>query len=168
MIEMMGRPQPKFSEEEKVAISKELKKKQTPAVYKRLMVLKLKADGAKNSNDIATELQMYPSSVNKIVFRYRKEGLSAILGKKYKGNHRNLSREEEKDFLESFEKSAEAGQILEVKEIKKLYEAKVERAVSKSIIYNLLSRHGWRKVMPRSKHPKKADEQAIEAYKKNI
>ena len=108
MIKMMGRPQPKFSDEEKEAINKELKKKQTQAVYKRLMVLKLKANGENNSNDIATELQMYPSSVNKIVFRYRKEGLLAILGQKYKGNHRNLSREEEKNFLESFEKLAEA------------------------------------------------------------
>ena len=165
---MMGRPQPKFSEEEKIAISKELKKKQTQAVYKRLMILSLKLEGKKSSKDIAAELQMYPSSVNKIVHRYKKEGLTSILGQKYKGNHRNLSREEEKEFLESFEKSAEAGRILEVKELKKLYEAKVGRTISKSIIYNLLSRHGWRKVMPRSKHPKKADEQAIEAYKKNL
>lgn len=64
---MMGRPQPIFSEEEKIAISKEMKKKQTPSVHKRLKILELKATGEKNSNEIATELQMYPSSVNKIV-----------------------------------------------------------------------------------------------------
>lgn len=30
----------------------------------------------------------------------------------------------------------------------------------------MLERHGWRKVMPRSKHPQKASEEAIEASKK--
>ena len=33
-------------------------------------------------------------------------------------------------------------------------------------IYMLLKRHGWRKVMPRSKHPKAASEEACEASKK--
>ena len=33
-------------------------------------------------------------------------------------------------------------------------------------IYMLLKRKGYRKVMPRSKHPKKAKEEAIEASKK--
>ena len=30
----------------------------------------------------------------------------------------------------------------------------------------VLERHGWRKVMPRSKHPQKASDEAIEASKK--
>ncbi len=29
----------------------------------------------------------------------------------------------------------------------------------------MLKRHGWRKVMLRTKHPKKADDEAIEASK---
>ncbi|MCI8758540.1 MAG: winged helix-turn-helix domain-containing protein [Oscillospiraceae bacterium] len=33
-------------------------------------------------------------------------------------------------------------------------------------IYCVLHRHGWRKVMPRSKHPKKASEDEIAASKK--
>jgi hypothetical protein len=34
------------------------------------------------------------------------------------------------------------------------------------MIYYLLHRHKWRKVMPRSRHEKKAGEEALEAYKK--
>jgi transposase len=37
---------------------------------------------------------------------------------------------------------------------------------SKSTVYYLLHKFGWRKVMPRSKHPKKASEEVIEASKK--
>ncbi|MDE7249890.1 MAG: winged helix-turn-helix domain-containing protein, partial [Lachnospiraceae bacterium] len=33
-------------------------------------------------------------------------------------------------------------------------------------IYCVLKRHGWRKVMPRSRHPKKASEEVIETSKK--
>lgn len=65
------------------------------------------------------------------------------MGYKYKGNHRNLSYEKEKDFLESFEKSAEAGRILEIKELKIAYEEKVGKSVGKSIIYNLLSSNSY-------------------------
>ncbi|MBR4040361.1 MAG: winged helix-turn-helix domain-containing protein [Clostridia bacterium] len=37
--------------------------------------------------------------------------------------------------------------------------------VSDTQIYYVLHRHGWRKIMPRSRHPKKASEEAIEASK---
>ena len=57
--------------------------------------------------------------------------------------------------------------MLEVSEIARAYEEKIGKKVSLVMIYLLLKRHNWRKVMPRSKHPKKADEQAIEAYKKD-
>ena len=33
-------------------------------------------------------------------------------------------------------------------------------------IYAVLHRNGWRKTMPRSRHPKKASDEAIEASKK--
>ena len=79
MINMRGRPQPKFSEDEIIAIKKELKKKQTVAVRKRLMILSLKASGEKNSKEIAAELQMHQGSVNKIVHQYKKEGLPSMI-----------------------------------------------------------------------------------------
>ena len=33
-------------------------------------------------------------------------------------------------------------------------------------VYSVLKRHGWSKKMPRSRHPKAADEEACEASKK--
>ena len=68
--------------------------------------------------------------------------------------------------LDSFAKKAELGQIIEVKEIKAAYEEKVGHSTGGSQIYYVLARHGWRKIMPRSRHPKKASDEAIDASKK--
>ncbi|MFL0198640.1 winged helix-turn-helix domain-containing protein [Clostridium sp. WILCCON 0269] len=79
-----------------------------------------------------------------------------------------MTPEEDKEFLEHFREQALAGEILEVSEIITAYSNKLNKKVSKSIVYDLSHRNGWRKVMPRSKHPNKADDEAIEAYKKML
>ena len=56
--------------------------------------------------------------------------------------------------------------MVEISEIAKAYQAAVDHPVSNGQIYFVLHRHGWRKVMPRSKHPKKASEEEIAASKK--
>ena len=58
------------------------------------------------------------------------------------------------------------GSVLVVTEIKKAYESIVGRMVSESTIYRMLSRHGWRKIMPRPVHPKN-DPDAVNEFKKN-
>lgn len=50
--------------------------------------------------------------------------------------------------------------------IKAAAEQRLGRALPKDYAYDLLWRHGWRKVMPHTHHPK-ADRQAQEAFKKN-
>jgi len=77
-----------------------------------------------------------------------------------------MSHDEEAAFLDAYKKLAEQGQIIEVSEMKKAYEEKVGHRIGKDQIYRVLARHGWRKVMPRSKHPNKASEEVIEASKK--
>ena len=42
----------------------------------------------------------------------------------------------------------------------------IGHSIGTSQIYYVLHRHGWRKVMPRSRHPKKASEEVIETSKK--
>ena len=56
---------------------------------------------------------------------------------------------------------------IEVKEIHLAFQEAVGHPVTLSAIYYLLKKHEWRKIMPRSRHPKKASPEAIEAYKKN-
>jgi len=47
------------------------------------------------------------------------------------------------------------------------FEQRVGHTVDDSTIYRLLHRHGWRKLMPRPRHPK-ADEQVREQFKKTF
>ena len=77
-----------------------------------------------------------------------------------------MSYDEEEAFLTDYKKLAERGQLVEVSAIKQAYEEKVGHSIGKGQIYRVLHRHGWRKVMPRSKHPNKASDEAIEASKK--
>ena len=77
-----------------------------------------------------------------------------------------MSAAEEAALLEPFQAEAEKVQIAEVSKIKARYEEAVGRSIGGSQIYYVPERNGWRKVMPRSKHPKKASEEVIAASKK--
>ncbi len=94
-------------------------------------------------------------------------GCDAFYTKKnYGGNHRNMSVEEEEDILQQFRERAEAGQVVGAKEIKQAFDEKLGRDTGRGYIYMVLDRHKWRKVMPRSRHPKEADDEEITATKK--
>lgn len=97
---------------------------------------------------------------------YHRDGLAEYMRSKYVGNHRSLSIEEENEILSSFKKKEDAGQIITVQDIKRAFDERIGKDTGRGYIYMLLKRHGWRKVMPRARHPKKADDEAIEASKK--
>ena len=73
--------------------------------------------------------------------------------------------DEEKALLDRFAKAAGAGEMLNVHDIKAAYEKAIGHETSNSTIYNLLARHGWRKLMPRPFHPRR-DIAAQNAFKK--
>lgn len=77
-----------------------------------------------------------------------------------------MSLEEEKEFLNNFKVKAEKGNIVATNEMKIAYEKKVGHRIGGGQIYRVLKRNKWRTLMPRSKHPKKASTEAIEASKK--
>ena len=77
-----------------------------------------------------------------------------------------MSYEEEAALLKPFKKKAEAGQMVEISEIKAAYQEAVGHSIGTAQIYYVLHRHKWRKVMLRRRHPKKASEEAVETSKK--
>ena len=154
-----------FSEEEITAIENARKENKNKRAETRLKALELRAKGA-TSKEVSEATGFHPASVTRLVAKYRDHGLAAISGNHYGGNRRNMSVEEEAAILAPFRKRAEKGEIIEVKEIEAAYQAAVDHPISVSRIYFVLHRHGWRKVMPRSRHPKKASDEAIEASKK--
>jgi transposase len=155
----------RFTEEQKSELERARKENKDKNTEKRIRALLLRAEG-KTNKGVGEITEYHWSYVSHLVSIYCNHGLSAIVENHYTGNRRNMSIEEEKAFLEPYRKQAEEGQIIEVSAIKKAYEEKVGHSIGGSQIYYVLHRHGWRKVMPRSKHPNKASDEAIEASKK--
>ena len=155
----------KFSEEEIKEIQQARKGNKDKRVEARLKALELRAKGQK-AKEVANATGFHSAYVTQLVAKYRDHGLEAITGNHYGGNHRNMSEQKEAEILAPFKAQAEKGEMVEVGEIAKAYQDAVGHPVGKGQIYCVLHRHGWRKVMPRSKHPKKANEEDIESSKK--
>jgi len=70
--------------------------------------------------------------------------------------------------LDIFEQKAEKSQVVNVLEIKKTHEEALGCSLNddKSQIYRVFKRHGWCKVIPRSKYPNKASDETIDVSKK--
>lgn len=129
----------------------------------KAIILKLK--GIK-TREIAAKLDIGMSTIFEWMRNYKKGSISALKNKKRRGNRRNMTFEEEEEFLSQFEERAQKGQIITAKEIEKAYRERVGHSIGNGQIYYVLKRHGFRKIMPRSRHPKKANKEAIEASKK--
>jgi transposase len=128
------------------------------------MVL-LREDGMTQPK-IAELTGMSLSTVNRAHMAYDNGGVNALRPKPTGGRRReNMTLEKEKAFLATFAKTAGAGQLLNVRELKSAYEKQIGHPTSNSTIYDLLARHQWRKLMPRPFHPQRNIE-AQEAYKK--
>lgn len=153
-----------ISMEQAEEIKEKRKNVKNKQVDKRLYAVQLRGEGLKNE-EIAEKLDSSSKVVSRWICSYVKFGIESLLEKERIGMHRNMSYDEEEEFLSQFADKAEKGQIVEISEIKKAYEEKIGHKTGHGQIYFVLHRHGWRKVMPRSKHPKKASSEAIEASK---
>jgi transposase len=105
--------------------------------------------------------------------RWRREFLAIFEGQEDRRNSwggercRNLTEAEEDKLLAALEEEAEQGHILTIAPIQAAYEKKLGRPVRDSVIYRMLARHGWRKLVPRHKH-KKADDAQQDEWKKKL
>ena len=154
-----------ISQSQLLEIEAARKKNRNKNVERRLYVLVMRAEG-KSLEEISEKTGYHLSTASKLIARYMRDGISAIAENHYKGNRRNMSFEEEAAILAPFIERAERGEMVDIKEIAAAYQKAVPHKVSDTQIYYVLHRHGWRKIMPRSRHPKKASEEAIEASKK--
>jgi hypothetical protein len=77
--------------------------------------------------------------------------------------HQYLTWQEEEQFLAPFFAQAKTGEIATVAQIQHTFEERFGHEVDDSTIYRLLNRHGWRKLMPRPKHP-----QALELFQQTF
>lgn len=115
---------------------------------------------------IALHCGVAKDTVHKLISQYNRFGLAAIETPGKGGRKRfYLTIEQEQQFLQPFFERAIKGEIATCAEIHQAYEARIGGSVDESTIYRLLARHGWRKVIPRPRHPK-AESEIQEAFKK--
>ena len=115
---------------------------------------------------IAAAMGVSLGTVNRAHMAYDHGGLEALKPRPSGGRKReNMTLGEEKALLARFAKAAGAGEMLNIHDLKAAYEKAIGHETSKSMIYNLLARHGWRKLMPRPFHPRR-DIVAQDAFEK--
>ena len=147
-------------------LAERLKRAASHAEYQRIQCVLIRATLGSSASQIAQLLGWSTATVHVMHSRWGKEG-DAIFDLRARGGRRNqhCSPEQEQALLAPFVERAQAGGMLTVQEIQQAYERQLGVAVAPSTVYRLLDRHGWRKVVPRPKHPK-ADEAAQAAFKK--
>ena len=148
------------------ALADRLKRSNSHAEYQRIQCVLIRATLGSTAAEIAQLLGWSTATVHVIHSRWAKEG-DSLFDLRARGGrrHQHLSAEDEGNLLAPFAAQAKAGGMLHVSEIKRALEQQAGIAVAASTIYRMLDRHGWRKVVPRPRHPK-ADMQAQDAFKK--
>ena len=155
----------KISEMEYQEIEAAVKANKNKRVAKRLEVLELRY--AKKSNaEIAAKTGFNKLYVTTLIQIYKRQGLAEYIRIKQTSHRRNLSEAEEAEILAECEKEAEAGQMLTVEAVRRKLEERLGRETGSNYVYMVMKRHGWRKIMPRSKHPKAASQEEQDSSKK--
>ena len=149
------------------ALKARLKQATTIAEFQRIQCVLMRAALDCSAGEIAQVLGWAVATVHITHSRWAKEGESLFDLKGRGGRHnQHLSEAEEAELLAGFVGQATDGNVVKVAEVQTTYEAQVGKAVPNSTVYRMLKRHGWRKVVPRPRHPK-ADVAAQGAFKKS-
>jgi transposase len=138
-----------------------------PAAQRQRIQMVLLRESGLTQPAIAAALGVSLSTANRGHMAYDHGGIKALKPKPNGARkHENMTLAEEKALLARFAKAAGAGEMLNIHDLKAAYEKAIGHETSDSTVYNLLHRHGWRKLMPRPFHPKR-DVAAQDAFKKN-
>lgn len=122
----------------------------------------------RKAEEIAEHTGVSVPTVRRVISGYNRLGPVALETPGKGGRrHEYLTVEQEREFLAPFFARAERGEIATAGEIKRVFEAQVGHEVDESTIYRLLHRHGWRKLVPRPRHPK-ANTEKQAAFKKTF
>lgn len=120
----------------------------------------------RKAEEIALHTGVSATTVHRVIARYNRLGPAGIEQSEKGGRHHEyLTFEQEQAFLQPFFARAQRGEIATVEQIHQAFEAHVQHAVHRNSIYRLLHRHGWRKLLPRSRHPK-ANPEEQDAFQK--
>jgi transposase len=139
------------------------------ALYRQRWLIIYTAQVApRKAEEIAKQCGVSKATVHALIATYNRLGVEAVetVGKGGR-HHALLTLEQERELLTPFFARAVEGEIATAGEIQLAYEQHVGHQVHQSTVYRLLDRHGWRKLLPRPKHPQ-ADLEEQERFKKTL
>jgi len=147
-------------------LAERLKQAASYSEYQRIQCVLIRVTLGSSAAQIAQLLGWATATVHVMHSRWAKEG-EAIFDVRGRGgrHHQHLTAQQEQELLAPFAEHAQSGGMLTVAEIQQAYQERTGKAVARSTVYRLLERHGWRKIVPRPRHPK-ADVAAQAAFKK--
>ena len=115
----------------------------------------------------ATLLGVGRATVPRLQQRFRHASSPSHPRTRWGGRRRALlTLDQEQAFLAPWVQAAQEAGVLVVSPIRAALAQHLGRPVSASVVYRLLTRQGWRKVAPDTRHPK-SDPAAQAAWKKN-
>lgn len=148
-------------------IQKRIKSSKQKSEFRRWQTIYLTKTKGLNAQEVGEIVGISPRTVNQLIYYYNKYGAEGLKIEGSGGRRRALlTWEEEEALLLGLTGDAAAGLLVIVKGVKQRAEAKLGYEVSKDYPYDLLHRHGWRKIAPRPQHPK-SDAVKQEEFKKN-
>ena len=119
------------------------------------------------ADEVAELVGVTKGTVYQWVHTYNHRGPDALILQGRGGRTDGLlTWEEEEALLNEISEKAKQGLVIIAQPIRKYVERKLGHSVSKDYTYDLLHRHGWRKVSPRPEHPK-VNKVKQEEFKKN-
>ena len=122
----------------------------------------------REAKEIAKDIGVTVSKVHTLIPRYNKLGVRAVETVGKGGRCREyMTFKEEQNLLDRFLARAEKGEIVTAREIRQEYEKVIGHKVAETTIYRIINKHKWRKVMPRSRHPK-ANKQKQKDFEDNF
>jgi transposase len=122
----------------------------------------------RKAEEIARDTGVSVTTVRRVISTYNRLGSAAIETPGKGGRrHEYMSLEQERSFLQPFFARAAHGEIATAEEIQRAFEAEIKHEVHITSMYRLLDRHGWRKLVPRPRHPKANPEEQA-AFKKTL
>lgn len=141
----------------------------TLAEGRRIQAVLMRAAHDSTPMQIAEATGFTINTVRALHSQFLRMGEAVLVGRPGRGGarHRHLSPKEEQALLAKFFDKAKQGGVLEVSAIHEAYEKAIGKPASKSTVYRLLARHGWRKIAPRASHPKR-DEALADPFKKAL
>ena len=139
------------------------------ALYRQRWLIIYTAQVApRTAEESARECGVSKATVHALISTSNRLGIEAVETVGKGGRHKELlSWQQERELLTPFFARAVEGQIATAVEIQAAYEQRVGHPVHQSTVYRRLPRHGWRKLLPRPRHPQ-ADPAEQERFNKTL